>query len=151
MKATFSESTRVQVAIYRPLVSIVQREASEFYGTDVKTCQKHTRKGEFIKARKVIHFLCREFVPNCPLTIVGLLTGNGKAFDHSTVFYSARQVRREMIMKNLAGKLIYPEVAGEIAELRVKIAEAFIKSKFDVKLEVCDCCGLPYVKKDEIQ
>ena len=139
MKAKLNESTRVQCAIYEPRITAIQRIVSEYYGLTLQQTQEHCRKGSSIKARRRIHFLCREFLPKCPLAIIGLLTGNGRAFDHATICHASTALHREMTLKSRCGKLVYPEVAEEMLVLRLRVASAFLEQKEPVG--VCEHCG----------
>ena len=142
MKAVASEATRVQVSVYRTKIELIQKVVAEFYGLTLHETQMHKRKGSSIKARRSIHFLCRELVPKCPLTIVGLITGNGKAWDHSSVHHSCKKLNQEMNFTNKSGQLIYPEIRQEIDILREKIHEAIELSR-EQTVKLCPTCGQP--------
>jgi chromosomal replication initiation ATPase DnaA len=121
MKAVNSEATRVQIAVYKPVIDVIQKTVAEYYGLSEKECREHTRKGSSIQARKRICYLARTIVPKCPLAIIGLLIGNGQAFDHAGVYHAARSLEKEMLLKNSKKELIYPQVLEEITLLRDRI------------------------------
>ena len=120
-----NESLRIQVAVYRIKIQIIQQVTANFYKLSVKDLQQHTRHAPTVRARRAIHFLCREFMPKCTLTAIGLLTGNGQAFHHASVIHSIKKMSSEMSIKDRSGRLIYPEIESEMNQLRVLIRQAF--------------------------
>jgi hypothetical protein len=149
MKAELNESTRIQVAIFKPRINIIQQVVCNYYELPLKLSEARTRKKESIKARQRIHFLCREYVPHCPLSIVGLLTGNGKAWDHSSVCHSASEVYKILNFRTRGGELVYPKATEEVNELRGLIKTAFkdsvdipVKNKNMIRERTnCPVCG----------
>lgn len=124
-----TESTRVHVAMYEPRISIIQEVVANFYGIPVEQTKTHNRKGTSIKARQRVHYFTRQLLPKCPLHVVGLLTGNGEAFDHSTVLHGNRSVLKELTFKTKGGTLVYPDVLAEVTLLRDEILKRFEYAK----------------------
>lgn len=118
MKATLNDQTRVSVAVYKHKIELIQKVVADYYGVDVKSVRKHSRKGSALRARQRVHYFCREFVKHCPLHVVGYITGNGKAFDHATISHSSSKIAKEITFKNRAGEYVYPETVKEIEDLR---------------------------------
>ena len=148
MKASLNtEHTRVNVAIFQPRIEIIQEVVASRYGLTVEKTKEHCRKGESIRARQMIHYFCKELLCKegaplkCSLSVVGLLTGNGKAWDHATIFHSHKTVTKELTLKNRAGVLIYPEVLAEITQLRDKILQRFEAGRNEPAVMRCKCCG----------
>lgn len=141
MKATNSESTRVKAAVYRPKIQLIQRVIGEHFGLTLHEMQKHGRKGSSIQARRYICYFSRELAANCPLSVIGLLIGNGKAFDSSTIIHTKNKLMQEMQMKTLSGKLAYPKISEKVELLRKKIIKEMIKNKLEVDIKVCPTCG----------
>jgi len=149
MKTSYCEANRLTIAIYKERIDIIQAIVCDYLEIPLKLSQAHTRKRSSIKARRRIHTLCREFMPNCPLDIIGLLTGNGKAWDHSSVSHSCSEMNKELNFKNKAGFLVYPELTEEMNALRKLIADEFSKVRKEVKaedplkykLKTCPTCG----------
>jgi chromosomal replication initiation ATPase DnaA len=119
---------------------MIQKVVSEYYGQPVSLSQKHSRVGDSLHIRQRIHYFCREFLPKCPLHVIGLLTGNGQAFDHATIHHGAKRLTMELTLTNRAGAYVYPETVKEIAELREKIALAISDSRKGI-VNRCPHCG----------
>ena len=148
MKASLNtESCRVNIAIFQPRIEMIQEVVADHYGLPVEKTKEHCRKGESIKARQYIHYfckelLCREGMPlKCSLSVVGLLTGNGRAWDHSTIYHSHKIITATLTFKNRAGVLVYPEVLAEITQLRDKILQRFEAARAEPSVKRCSCCG----------
>jgi chromosomal replication initiation ATPase DnaA len=142
MKAVRNEAVRAQCAVYGPKIEIIQKVVCDYFGIEVSRSQEHTRYGESIRARRRIHFLCREFIPRCPLHVIGLLTGNGIAFDHATISHSHHAILRELNFKNKQGERVYPEIHIEITKLRSLVNKAFKEAGFETKQgAICPHCG----------
>jgi chromosomal replication initiation ATPase DnaA len=139
MKAQNNEASRVQIALYEPRVKIIQQVIAGYFGITLHELQAHTRKGSSIQARKRVHFFCREIMPKCPFAIIGLLTGNGRAFDHAAVYHSAMNYEKELNLKDRSGKRVYPEICEEVIDLRMKIRNAIEVTKENI--ECCPTCG----------
>jgi chromosomal replication initiation ATPase DnaA len=145
MKTSYCESNRLTIAIYKPRINIIQAIVCDYLGVDIKTSQAHTRKRNAIIARFRVHYLCRQFMPNCPMDIIGLLTGSGKAWDHSSVSRNSRELEKEITLKNRKGELVYPDLVIEINELKKLIADEFKKVRSNPSekpvLNRCPTCG----------
>ena len=120
-----TESTRVHVAMYEPRISIIQEVVANYYGLTVDETKAHIRKGSSIKARQRVHYFCKELLPRCPLAVIGFMTGNGQAFDHSTILHGHKSIYKEMTFKNRAGVLVYPDVLAQVTVLRDEIMRRF--------------------------
>lgn len=145
MKAVMNDQVRIQVAVYGPKVKIIQTVVCEYFGIPIELSQKHIRKGTSIYARKRIHYLCRIFVNHCPLSVIGLLTGNGQPWDHASISNSYRNTKKELEMRNPKGYLVYPEVHGEIQTLSLRVKHELEKAKLPHDLKMCECCNQPII------
>jgi chromosomal replication initiation ATPase DnaA len=140
MKAVHNESTRVSVAIYKPIIEIIERVVYDYYGIPEKLRHSHTRKGTSIRARQRVHFFAREYCHNCSLHVIGLITGNGKAYDHVTVHHSCKRTLRDLELRSSKGGIVYNDLVNEINELRDLINQAFRQANENT-VKRCPCCN----------
>jgi hypothetical protein len=130
MKAHYDETTRVKASIYKPKIRLIQEVIAKDYGMTLEETQHHGRKGSSITARRRIAYFSREFNPLCPLSVIGLLIGNGRPFDHATISHANTRMNEEMTLSDKTGKLCYPEVLESVNRQRKLIRRAIIAAKF---------------------
>ena len=129
MKALRNDRTRVLLAIWKPKIDKIQEVMSDYYKVTIEVMHLHTRVGTSTRARQMVHYFSREMMPLCPLAIIGLVTGNGVAFDHSAIWHSHRKITNLVTLKTRAGEIVYPNIVAEVAELRRLIAIKFNRGK----------------------
>ena len=147
MKASLNtESTRVNVAIFAPRIEIIQQVVANHYSLTLEETKEHKRKGSSIKARQRIHYFCKELLSRenatykCPLSVIGLLTGNGVAWDHSTILHGHKKVMEQLTFKNRAGVLVYPDVLADVTQLRDEILNRFEAARAEPTVKRCPTC-----------
>ena len=136
-----TESTRVNVAIFEPRISIIQEVVAKYYGLTVEETKTHNRKGTSIKARQRVHYFCKELLPRCPLAVIGLMTGNGQAFDHCSVIHGHKSILKELTFKTKGGTLVYPDVLAEVTILRDERMKRFEDARAAPSVKRCPTCG----------
>ena len=127
---TLTEDQRIKIAAYKPKIRIIQRVVAEHYGLTLSDLQKHRREANFIKARQRVHYFTRKLVEGCPLEIIGIITGNGKPFNHSTVCHSVRVVEGLAEFRNRAGELVYPEAVRELRMIEKKLEKELTTNRY---------------------
>ena len=121
MKAEQTEANRVQVAVYKPKADRIQRIIADYFGIPIHDIQKHTRKGSSLTARRYAHYFCKKLMPACSLHVIGILTGNGRPYDHATIHHSIKKINEGLSLTNRNGQLIYPDVLHDVNGLKRKL------------------------------
>lgn len=116
------EHTRLKAGIYSARIKNIIAIVAEFYGLKPSDICKHTSDRRIIFARQVAQYLAyRRLQPGgCSLAAVGVVTGNGKAFDHVTVKYSIKVVSFYKYTKR-NGQPIYPKQYADIMLLESRV------------------------------
>ena len=96
---------------------IIIQQVADYYHIEVFELINTVRLKEFVKARHIAVYFCKQF-SNMSLCRIGMyFKGRGyKAYDHASIIYAIQQVLNQMD--------VYPEYRGEINEL-----EKIIKDK----------------------
>lgn len=107
------DAHQIAVAVYRYRILMIQRMVCDYYAGSVSDSMQDIRSRSSIFIRQLVHYLCHELIPKCPLHVIGHLTGKHTGVDHATVIYSHKVVSNEM--------KIYPEIRKQIEDIRKKI------------------------------
>lgn len=115
------ELKNYQREVFSGRIAVIRDYVAREYGMPSDSLNEHTRKRTVSEPRQIIQYLTRDLMPKCPLWLIGEATGNGKAFDHTTVLHSYNLVRIRMITKNTRGNYIDPEFRDMILRMRSEL------------------------------
>jgi chromosomal replication initiation ATPase DnaA len=74
----------------------------------------HSRSSSVTKYRHQLQFLMRHLYPDIPLRVIGMITGMGRDYNHSTIHAAIRKIDRQRTLITATGKHVYPELARDI-------------------------------------
>ena len=118
----YSENTRVKAGVYSARIKTIIEIVAEFYGLKPSDICKHTSDRRIIFARQLAQYLAYRRLQSggCSLAAVGVVTGNGKAYDHVTVRHSIKVVSNYKYTKR-NGHPVYPEQYADIMQLESRV------------------------------
>lgn len=105
---------RINTAIYGERVRALQTVTAKHFNMNVEALTKHCRRREIVTARYITYYLCRKLFQGASLKIIGILTGNGKAFDHAAVLHGVKKIDTLMNFRNKQGAYIYPSLRRDV-------------------------------------
>lgn len=121
MKTKLTEDTRIKLAVYRPQVLKIIAAVADYYNLTALEIGSRNRFRGTVQARRRVCYYVKEYVNNCPLSIVGYILNHNRPFDHTSIINYIKKHRQEMTWKRKDGSFVYPELRAEDFELRKMI------------------------------
>jgi len=105
------------------IISIV----ADYFHLTIDEVKSHRRLKEYVRARHIAMYFCQRYTMLSDRNIGSYFRVNGKAKDHSTVFYSTKKV----------GELrdIYPKYRNFINEIDIKLKKEVENYEEDLKVD----------------
>ena len=129
MKTKLNEDARIKLAVYRPQIDKIITAISDYYHLSSIEIGSRNRFRGTIQARRRVCFYVKEYVHNCPLSIVGYILNHNRPFDHASIINYVKKHSQELNLKRRDGSFVYPELREEDYQLRRLIESRLMLNK----------------------
>lgn len=115
------------------MIEYIKKTVCDYLDFDIQLIDSKSHKPEIVFPRQIIHYLCRDILPNNKYSLK-LIGENVGSKDHATVLASCKSVQNRIDTEPLIKELI--EALKDVINNRIPEKQAFVLkliSKYSVK------------------